>query len=233
MLTDPVLAFIKGFRLRGSSENLRRAALSKFDCVLIMSKAKRVLWDLECSSIVSAAGLTFQSRRASEGRLQASADFADILSAFDKLDEDDNLPEIFCEAADLVKLPPIVTDSCTEQVLRNSSSLEDIKVKLESLGHGVSNLSAKLVTIESQVAALPSTPLVSSLYSASAEGGGSISHRASSSGRNAAIKIPDDMRENLIVFGIEESWVLSGTMVAVKKMLEFLTGHSTPVKDMY
>ena len=80
--------------MRGSSENLKRAALSKFDSAL-MSQAKKALWESECSSILSAAGLTDQSRRGSEKRSQASADLEDILIAFDKLDVDDNLPEIF------------------------------------------------------------------------------------------------------------------------------------------
>ena len=228
MLSDPVLAFIKGFRLRGSLENLKRAALSKFDSVL-MSKAKRALWESECSSILSAAGLTFQSRRGSEKRSQASADLEDILIAFDKLDDNENLPEIFCEASDLVRLPPIVTDSCTEQVLRNGSSLEDVKVKLESLGLGVSNLSAKLVSIESQIAALPCGGAIA--------GNGGSSHPSSSSSHppnpKASNKSSVDLRENLIVFGIKESRVLSDTMASVKNMLEFLTGRSTPVKDMY
>ena len=141
----------------------------------------------------------------------------------------ENLPEIFCEASDLVRLPPIVTDSCTEQVLRNGSSLEDVKVKLESLGLGVSNLSAKLVSIESQIAALPCGGAIA--------GNGGSSHPSSSSSHppnpKASNKSSVDLRENLIVFGIKESRVLSDTMASVKNMLEFLTGRSTPVKDMY
>ena len=57
MLCDPVLAFIKAFRLRGSSSNLKLAALSKFDSV-VMSKAKKALWDSDCSSLLTAAGLS-------------------------------------------------------------------------------------------------------------------------------------------------------------------------------
>ena len=129
MLRDPVLAFIKAFHLRGSSSNLKLAALSKFDSV-VMSKAKKALWDSDCSSLLTAAGLSFQQCRGSEKRSQAAADLDDILVAFDKLDEIDKLPEIFCEAVDLVLLPPLVVDSCTELVQRNSSVLEAIEHRL-------------------------------------------------------------------------------------------------------
>ena len=47
-----------------------------------------------------------------------------ILVAFDKLDENNELLEIYCEATDLVKLTPIVADSCTELVQHNRSILE-------------------------------------------------------------------------------------------------------------
>ena len=63
-LIDPVLAFIKAFCLHGSSENLKMAALSKFDSI-VMSKAKEALWDSECSSLLTKAGLCFQQHRGS------------------------------------------------------------------------------------------------------------------------------------------------------------------------
>ena len=69
-----------------------------------MSKAKKALWDSDCSSLLTAAGLSYQQRRRSEKRSQAAADLDDIFVAFDKLDEIDKLPEIFCEAIDLVLL---------------------------------------------------------------------------------------------------------------------------------
>ena len=115
MLRDPVLAFIKAYRLRGLSSNLKIAALSKFDSV-VMSKAKKAWWESDCSNFLSTAGLSYQQRRGSEKPSQAAADLDDILVAFDKLDEIDKLPEIFCETVDLVLLPPIVADFCTELV---------------------------------------------------------------------------------------------------------------------
>ena len=154
MLRDPVLAFIKAHRLQGSSSNLKIAALSKFDSV-VMSKAKKALWESDCSNFLSTAGLSYQQRCGSEKWSKAAADLDDILVAFDKLDEIDKLPEIFCEVVDLVLLPPIVADSCTELVQLNSSVLEAIELKLDSLHTEMSNFSSKMGNIESCFAGLP------------------------------------------------------------------------------
>ena len=86
MLCNPVLAFIKAFRLRGSVDSLKRAALSKFDSVLLC-KAKRELWESDCSTILSDTSLSLRFRQDSEKRSQAAADLDDLLQAFDKLDE--------------------------------------------------------------------------------------------------------------------------------------------------
>ena len=135
--------------------NLKLAALSKFDSV-VMSKVKKALWDSDCSSLLTAAGLSYQQRRRSEKRSQAAADLDNILVAFDKLDEIEKLPEIFCEAVDLVLLPPLVADTCSELVQRNSSVLEAIEHKLDSLSIEISNFSSKMGNIESCLTGLPS-----------------------------------------------------------------------------
>ena len=46
----------------------------------------------------------------SDKRSQAAAVLDDLLVAFDKLDELDKLPEVFCEANDLVKLAAVTID---------------------------------------------------------------------------------------------------------------------------
>ena len=84
--------------------------------------------------------------------------------------------------------------------------------------------------IESCLAGLPSH------YSAIAPGN-NVSPPPSSSfippaGPRLSNALPD-RRENLVVFGIRESRSLPETMDSVKSMLEFLTGRSTPVKDMF
>ena len=176
------------------------------------------------------AGLSFQQRRGSEKRSQAAADLDDILVAFDKLDEIDKLPEIFCEAVDLVLLPPLVVDSCTELVQRNNSVLEAIEHKFDSLSIEISNFSSKMGNIESCLAGLPS-------HSNAIASGNDISPPPGSSfkppTRSRLSSALPDRCENLVVFGIRESRSLPETMDSVKSMLEFLTGRPTPVKDMF
>ena len=59
-----------------------------------MSKAKEALWDSECSSLLTKAGICFQQHHGSGKWTQAAADLDDILVAFDKLDETNELPEM-------------------------------------------------------------------------------------------------------------------------------------------
>ena len=216
MLIDPVLAFIKAYRLLGSTECLKSVATSKFDDVL-MCKAKKSLWDAREDGL-SAAGLVYQSRRGSERRTQASADLDDILTALHKLDETENgIPDIFCEAADLVRIPPVVVDGCTELVQRNGLSLGNITSKLEALSSDIAALSSKLTTLEPL--SLPRNVI--------------RPHRDSTGDRQAAIPPASNSRfdrhENLMIFGLDESQSMSDTMTSVQTMLQFVTGRSTPV----
>ena len=119
LLINPFLAYVKAFQLRGDSDSLKHAALGKF-APAILAEAKRILWD-KCS--LSSLGLPLTSRRTTEKRSQAAADLDDILAAFAKLDDKGSIPMIFCEASDLVLLPPIVTDPVCEMVHENSRSL--------------------------------------------------------------------------------------------------------------
>ena len=119
-------------------------------------------------------------------------DLDDILVAFDKLDEIDKLPEIFCEAVDIVLLPPIVADSCTELVQRNSSVLEAIELKLDSISSEVSNFSSTMGNVESCLADLhsQSIPLLLAMTDLLPQ---------------SLYSVLTDRRENLVVFGIKES----------------------------
>jgi len=195
-----------------------------------MSKAKKALWVSDCSNLLSNAGLSCQQCRGLEKRSQAAVDLDDILVAFDKLDEIDKLPEIFCEAVDLVLLPPIVADSCTELVQRNCSVLEAIELKLDSLSSEISNFSSKMGNVESCLADLPSQSNTTAFGNDRSPPPGSSFKPPS---RPRVSSVLTDRRENLVVFGIKESRSLHDTMDSVKSMLEFLTGRPTPVKGMF
>ena len=96
----------------------------------LLAEAKRVLWD-KCS--LSSLGHALTSRRTTEKRSQAAADLEDIITAFAKFDDNGSIPMIFCEASDLVLLPPIVTDPVCEMVHENSRSLRGLENEIKEL----------------------------------------------------------------------------------------------------
>ena len=102
-------------------------------------------------------------RRGSDKRSQAVAILNDLLIAFDKLNELGNIPDIFCEANDLIRLPPVSSDTCTELVMRNHASLAEIEKQMRSLSESTASLSSKISVIDTQLSSLPSgTPSGSS-----------------------------------------------------------------------
>ena len=56
----------------------------------MLASVKKALWEC-CKDDLSVLDLSFTQRRSSEKRSQAAADLEDILLAFSKLDEVDNL----------------------------------------------------------------------------------------------------------------------------------------------
>ncbi len=136
--------------------------------------------------------------------------------------ENENVPEIFCEAIDLVKLPPIVVDSCTELVQRNNASLQAIAGSLDSLRSDISGLSAKLTNVQ------PRVPIPSSANPPTSSQPSTRPPRTLSSQ-----PAPVDRRDNLIIFWLEETRTMSETMDSVQNMVEFLIGRTAQVKDLY
>ena len=113
-LVDPVLAFIKAYRLKGDHTGLKQAVLSTFDSTSLAA-AHRSLWDV-CKIDLELSGLSFHSRRWSEKRQLADILFADLMAAFDKLDCVEKVPPMFCEATDLIKLPTLVLDPVSKKL---------------------------------------------------------------------------------------------------------------------
>ena len=102
-LRNPILAFVKAHRLRGDNDTLRSSLLEIFDCSSL-SSALRELWEF-CRSDLERIGFLYQAHRSTD------TFFSDLDSAFVKLDLDNNLPDIFCEASDLLLLPSPVGSS--------------------------------------------------------------------------------------------------------------------------
>ena len=110
------LAFVKAFCVRNDIASLKHMALSKFSSTMLVD-AKKLLWN-RCS--LPESGLPFAARRSTEKRSQAAADLDDIISTFSKLDESSDIPPIFCEALDLVHMPPVVVDPISEKIHENN-----------------------------------------------------------------------------------------------------------------
>ena len=121
-LSCPVLAFIKGYRLRGDACSLKQSLVDGFSDSAL-SDAMKILWN-HCQDKLSFMGLSYYVRRAPEKRPVNVTVIDDLLSAFDKLDSADSIPAIFCEAVDLLGLPPLSL-SDTKSVLHDTCSLVD------------------------------------------------------------------------------------------------------------
>ena len=70
------------------------------------------------------------------------------LAAFAKLDDKGSIPMIFCEASDLVLLPPIVTDPVCEMVHENSRSLRGLENEIGELSSKFDKLNAVISKVE-------------------------------------------------------------------------------------
>ena len=137
VIIDPVLVFVKAYRLKGNTVGLKQAVLSHFD-PSCLNNAHKLLWNTN-GDILEQMGLPYHARRGSDKCQVSDVLLADIVTAFDKLDACDKLPNIYCEAFDLTKIPCLVPDIVSKRVADNTSSLE-------SLTNAVQNLPSKLST---------------------------------------------------------------------------------------
>ena len=140
MIIDVVLAFIKAYCLRGDKNSLSTIVLDRFDQSAV-EHSKQLLWE-SCKTELEDAGLVYHQRRSSDKREQINADLEDILAAVDALDVTDKIPPIYCEATELLKLPPLSLDPVSAQVQDNTKSL----VALTSV---ITDLEKRLSTFQS------------------------------------------------------------------------------------
>ena len=218
---EPVLAFIKAFRLRGDQNALKHAALSRFS-TLVLCSAKKALWEA-CAAELSELELPFTPRRSSEKRPQAAADLEDILLAFSKLDEVDKIPQIYCEATELVKLPPIAADPISELVMGNSLCLKELDVRISQLRVDLAGLHSLTAKVETSISSTPSSSYASVVRSAVSNSGCSSSLEGSRLDRG----------DNLMIFGLHEAESLPDLKKSVDELLVFITGRPVPVNDLF
>lgn len=124
VLTNPLLAFIKAYRLRGDVSGLCDALLSVADPSLL-ADAHKSLWQY-CRNDLEELGLSFKNRRDSDKRSVSDAILGDIIVAFDTLDNANKLPAIFLEATDLLTIPPVALDPIAKRLSDNTSSIDGL-----------------------------------------------------------------------------------------------------------
>ena len=116
---------------------MKQSVCSSFDSSAL-SSAHRRLWDY-CSKELEQLGLPYHARRGSDKRHLSDVLIADLLLAFDKLDLNDNLPPIYCEAVDLIMLPCLAVDPISERLEANTNCLHSVADKMNGLPPKVSD----------------------------------------------------------------------------------------------
>lgn len=94
--------------------------------------AHKYLWDC-CGDTLKQLDLTYHTRRSTDKRDAFEAILSDILVAFSKLDEDDKLPPIYCEALHLINLPCLEPDPISKRLDTNSEAITSLAQKVDTL----------------------------------------------------------------------------------------------------
>ena len=229
LLVDTALSFIKAFRFKGDVDSLRMAVTERFSPKEVEA-AKSSLWD--CSKLdLEAKSFVFHVRRDSDKRSQLAANLDDILQMFDMLDSVARIPAIYCEASDLLRLPPLSLDPVGEQVQSNSQNLKSLTSAVERLEN---KLSSFLATPMQQsyaeiTSAVPHPQTTVPL---------ATSHSQSSLSMPLHKKVQkpssqDSRESNIVLFGVPEKQSLVETKGIVDEIFEFLSGKQIQIRDMF
>ena len=127
---------------------MRDAVLNCYDSTAVR-KAKDVLW-AECCAKLEELKLEKIRRRDTSSRSQAEADLEDILDAVEKLDACQVLPKPYCEADDLLRLPPAIpARSVSVEVSNLADKIESLQKEVDQslteMNNNIKSLSAKAV----------------------------------------------------------------------------------------
>ena len=141
-IISPLLAFVKAFRLRGDTSTLKQAVTAHFDTPSLIDAYKH-LWDF-CGDLLKELGVTYHTRRSTDKRDAFEATLTDILSAFNKLDEVDKLPPIYCEATHLISLPCLEPDPISKRLDSNHKAISCLDKKVDNFPVLLDNTQIKL-----------------------------------------------------------------------------------------
>ena len=103
-----------------------------------LSIAHNILWK-NCLVELKEANLDYHPRRGSDKNSHSDLLLGDILVAFDYLDASNKLPLIYCEANDLIRLPPLAPDLVSEKLEHNTTALLTLSSKVDTLPSTLAN----------------------------------------------------------------------------------------------
>lgn len=121
-INEPLLAYITFALQTGTVENVKKAVIGFFTAEQIV-RAKNVLW----KNVHSVAIGKNVSRKSSNVRTEQEANVTDIVSAIQKLDKTNEMPDIVISALSLGKIPRSVPEEL------NAISIVDRLAKIEDL----------------------------------------------------------------------------------------------------
>ena len=123
---------MKAFRLCGDTSTLRQAVTAHFDTPSLIDAHKHLL-DF-CGDLLKELGVTYHTRHSTDKRDAFEATLTDIpvLSAFNKLDEVDKLPPIYCEATHLISLPCLEPDPISKRLDSNHKAITCLDKKVDN-----------------------------------------------------------------------------------------------------
>ena len=108
-----------------------------------------------CGDLLKELGLTYHTRRSTDKRDAFEATLTDILSAFNKLDEVDKLPPIYCEATHLISLPCLEPDPISKRLDSNHKAITCLDKKVDNFPVLLDDTQIKLDELDNYLISLP------------------------------------------------------------------------------
>ena len=243
-IVSPLLAFItcKAYRLRGNTANMKQIISVHFDTSSLID-AHKYLWD-HCGDTLKQLDMTYHTRRTTDKRDAFEATLSDILTAFSKLDDDDKLPPIYCEALHLINLPCLEPDPISKRLDTNNEAIKFLAQKVDTFSAPsdsaqkameqlVSSLKDELAKFSSSVSSLSESLAKKVIESSASHQPVSKPVSTSSTKLHASMyKSSVDRSSNVILFGVPEL-PLSDTKSFIDKVTMHMIGRSVSFRDAF
>ena len=165
------------------------------------------------------------------------------LRVFDKLDEADSIPPIFCEASQLIKIPSLEPDPVSKRLDTNYEAITGLVEKVDNISLPLNNtkkaLDQVVISLQDQLANLSSSvssfskSISDELRDPSSRSKSSPSSSATDPASNRSVRrVSEDRSSNVVLFGIPEL-PLSETKSFIDEVACHLIGRTVSIKDAY